>query len=127
MVNYNDPDYVHWGNLTHYTRGISVVDEGLRQLVTTVEADEFYRDRTIFVVVPDCGRDTNPFSSVPCQHHFGSRSSHEIFALFFGPGVARGTVVDHRTDQISVAATVGHLMGFKTEFAEGGVLGEVIA
>ncbi|MBM3833048.1 MAG: hypothetical protein FJ403_07205 [Verrucomicrobia bacterium] len=56
MVNYNDPDYVHWGNLTHYTRGISIIDEGLRQLVATVEADEEYRDNTVFVVVPDCGR-----------------------------------------------------------------------
>ena len=39
MVNYNDPDYVHWGNMTHYTRGVAVIDEGLRQLVATVEAE----------------------------------------------------------------------------------------
>jgi len=124
MVNYNDPDYVHWGNMSHYTRGISIIDEGLRQLVATVEADEEYRDNTVFVVVPDCGRDTNPLAAVPCQHHFGSRSSHEIFALLFGPGIARGAVVDRRVDQSSVAATVGKIMGFKAEFAEGPVMAE---
>src|SRR6266567_6288193 len=26
MVNYQDCDYVHWGNLTHYTRAISIMD-----------------------------------------------------------------------------------------------------
>jgi len=127
MVNYNDCDYVHWGNMNHYTRAISVMDEGVRQIVSIVEADEEYRNNTIFVVVPDCGRDSNPFTAVPCQHHFGSRSSHEIFALVFGPGIARGQVVDRCVDQISVASTVGKLMGFKAEFAEGPVLGEAIA
>jgi hypothetical protein len=127
MVNYNDPDYVHWGYLSHYTRGISVIDEGLRQLVATVEADPEYRDNTVFVVVPDCGRDTNPYAAVPCQHHFGSRSSHEIFALFFGAGIDRGVVVDKRVDQISVAATIGQLTGARAEFAEGPALEEVFA
>jgi len=127
MVNYNDPDYVHWGNMTHYTRGISIIDEGLRQLVATVEADEEYRHNTVFVIVPDCGRDTNPLAAVPCQHHFGSRSSHEIFALLFGPGIAQGEVVDRRADQSSIAATIGKAMGFEAKHAQGPVLTEAFA
>src|SRR6266498_396889 len=127
MVNYQDCDYVHWGNMSHYTRAVSVMDEGLRQIVQTVEADAEYRQNTIFVVVPDCGRDSNPFADVPCQHHFGSRSAHEIFALFVGPGVSRGVVVDKRVDQSQVASTLGRLMGFKAEFAEQRVLEEAMA
>jgi hypothetical protein len=127
MVNYNDPDYVHWGNMTHYTRGIAIIDEGLRQLVATVEADEEYRNNTVFVVVPDCGRDTNPLAAVPCQHHFGSKSSHEIFALAFGPGIARGAIVDKSVTQISIATTVGQIMGFNAEHAKGPVLQEAFA
>ena len=127
MVNYNDCDYVHWGNMTHYTRAIAIIDEGLRQIVSAVEADEVYRNNTVFVVVPDCGRDSNPFTAVPCQHHFNSRSAHEIFALLLGPGIARGAMVDHPVDQISVAATIGQVMGFQTPFTEGPVLAEAIA
>ena len=78
-------------------------------------------------VVPDCGRDDNRLMSVPCQHHFGSRSSHEIFALLTGPGIPKGRVVDHRVDQISVASTVGHFMGFRADHTEGPVLQEAIA
>jgi len=124
MINYNDPDYVHWGNASHYTRGISVIDQGLRQLVDAVEADEEYRDNTVFVVVPDCGRDTSPMASVPFQHHF---HAHSIFAAVMGTGVARGQIVDKLSDQISVAGTIGYVMGLDTPFTEGPVLQEAIA
>lgn len=127
MVNYNDCDYVHWGNINHYTRAVSIMDMGLKEIVRAVEADPEYRDNTVFIVVPDCGRDNNRFAAIPCQHHFNSRSSREIFALFVGPGIAAGRVVDRRVEQIDVASTVAHLMGTGSEFAEGGVLEEAIA
>jgi hypothetical protein len=127
MVNYTDPDYVHWGNLSHYTRAIAIIDQGLRRLTTAVEADPEYRDRTVFVIVPDCGRDSNPYMAVPCQHHFNTKSARQIFALLFGPGVERGRVVDKPVDQIQVAATIGRMMGFETAFAEGDILEEALA
>ncbi len=126
MINYQDPDYVHWGNPSHYTRAISVIDQGLQQLTTAVEADPEYRDRTVFVIVPDCGRDANPLMSVPFQHHFNSRSAHEIFALVWGPGIDKGRVLDKPVDQTSLAATIGAIMGFKAD-AEGRVLSEILA
>ena len=93
--------------------------------LATIESEESYRDNTILAVVPDCGRDSNPFVEVPCQHHLGSRSAHEIFGFFLGPGIPKGDVVDRKVDQISVAATLGRLMGVPTELAEGPVLEEV--
>jgi len=122
MVNYCDPDYVHWGNPSHYTRGISIIDEGIQRIVDAVEADEAYRDNTVFVIVPDCGRDNTRLASVPFQHHFGSKASHEIFALIVGPGVAKDNVVDKKVDQTSIAKTVGQLMGMPMVEAEGPVL-----
>ena len=79
------------------------------------------------MIVPDCGRDTNPFAPVPFQHHFNSQSAREVFALILGPGVPRGMVVDRHVEQISVASTIGHFMGFKTNHSEGRVLEEAIA
>lgn len=127
MINYNDPDYVHWGDPTFYTRGIAVIDEGLQRLTAAVEADPFYRDNTVFVVVPDCGRDNNRLMPVPFQHHFNSKSSHEIFALLHGPGVARGVTVNRLVQQVDVLPTIGHVMNFATPYAEGCVLEEAIA
>ena len=127
MVNYNDCDYVHWGNISHYTKAVSVMDEGLKQLVATVDADPEYRENTVFVIVPDCGRDNNPLAEVPCQHHFNSRSAHEIFALLYGKGIEKGVVVDKPVDQISVAGTIAKIMGFAAQEAESTILQEAIA
>jgi hypothetical protein len=126
MINYQDPDYVHWGNATHYTRAIAVIDHGLERLVSAVDASPEYRERTVFVIVPDCGRDANPLMGVPFQHHFNSRSAHEIWTIIVGPGIAKGRVLDKPVDQASIAPTIGALMGFTAHRAEGQVLHEVI-
>ena len=127
LVNYQDPDYVHWGNASHYTRAISVIDEGIRQIVTATEVDPDYRRNTIFVVVPDCGRDDNGMLQVPYQHHFNSKAAHEIWALIFGPGIARGAVVDRPVEQISLARTIARMMRFDANAAEGPILEEAFA
>ena len=118
MVNYQDPDYVHWGNPSHYTRAIAVIDEGLQRLVSLADADPFYAGNTIFVITPDCGRDANPLAEVPFQHHFNSRSSHETWAVIFGPGIGKGTI-DKVVDQSAIAPTIAAAMGFVASRAEG--------
>lgn len=119
MINYNDPDYVHWGNASHYTRGIAVIDDGIRRLTETIDADEAYRDNTVIVVAPDCGRDNNRLMEVPFQHHFNTPAAYEIFALLLGPGIAAGQVVDKPVDQAQIAATIGRVMNVDTAHSEG--------
>src|SRR5260221_9638517 len=65
MINYQDPDYVHWGPRQFYHRAISIIDEGVREIYNATQGDEQYRDNTVFVVVPDCGRDSNRSMPVP--------------------------------------------------------------
>jgi hypothetical protein len=79
-------------------------------------------------VVPDCGRDTSRTMAVPFQHHFGTRSSHEIFVVAAGPGIRRqNRPVDRLHQQTSVAATVGKIMGFPTQHVEAPCLEEMFA
>ena len=125
MVNYNDPDYVHWGFPAHYTNGIAIIDRGIQRIFETVSAIAEYRENTIFCIVPDCGRDSNQFLSIPFQHHFNSPSAHEIFALFVGKGIKKNQIVDRKVSQIDVAPTLAQLMGFKADYAEGKVLEEL--
>ena len=100
--------------------------KGLKRLVEAADSEPAYKEQTVFVIVPDCGRDANPLMSVPYQHHFNSRSAHEIFAVLLGPGIARGKILDKSVDQTSIAATVGAIMGFRMQAAEGRVLSEVL-
>jgi hypothetical protein len=121
MINYQDPDYVHWGNPSFYTRAISIIDEGVREIYHAVQGDEAYRDNTVFVVVPDCGRDNNRCMDVPFQHHFNTTSAHQILAVVAGPArhVPRSqTAITNRQQQISVAGTVGRIMNFPVTRAD---------
>ncbi|MFM9865197.1 MAG: hypothetical protein ACKVRO_16485 [Micropepsaceae bacterium] len=127
LVNYQDPDYVHWGNASHYSRAIAIIDDGIRQIVEAVEANPHYRGNTVFIVTPDCGRDDNALMRVPYQHHFNSRAAHEVWAFAFGKGIARKTVVDKPVEQASIARTVGQIMGFNATSAEVPALAEVFA
>ena len=124
MVNFNDPDYVHWGIASHYTRGITRVDDGLRRLWEEAQRLPAYRDNTVFVVVPDCGRDANPFVAVPYQHHF---NAHDVFVAVAGSGIDAGRVVDRTVQHAGVAATVAAIMDFPTPFADVEALGEAFA
>lgn len=125
MVNYQDVDYVHWGIKSQYTRGIAIIDRGIRELVEEVDRNEAYRDNTVFVIVPDCGRDSNPLLRIPYQHHFNTKSAHEIFAMFFGAGIQQRQKIDAVVDQSSIAPTVGAIMGLKTPEARGHVLEDI--
>ena len=127
MINYQDPDYVHWGNASHYTRAIAVIDQGLQRLVDTADRLDHYAGNTIFVIVPDCGRDSSPLKDLPFQHHFNTRSAREIWTLIFGPGIVAGRTYDRTVDQSQVAATVGAAMGFKAAYAEAGAIDAVFS
>jgi hypothetical protein len=130
MINYQDPDYVHWGNPSFYTRAVSIIDEGIKNIWHAVQANEAYRDNTVFVIVPDCGRDNNRGMAVPFQHHFNTKSAHQIFAVVAGPKKYvkhEPTVVDKPRQQISVAETVGQLMRFATPHVEAPALEEALA
>ena len=129
MINYQDTDYVHWGNPYSYTRAISIIDDGVREIHEAAQADPFYRDRTVFLVIPDCGRDNNRGMAVPYQHHFNSKCAHEVFAVLSGPDKFIGELrsrnggtngparCDRPLQQIAAATTIGDLMGFPTPFA----------
>jgi hypothetical protein len=130
MINYQDTDYVHWGNPNFYTRAISIIDDGVRQIYEAAQADEAYRRNTVFLVVPDCGRDNNRCMSVAYQHHFNSTCAHQIFAVAAGPGIAHPRVpVDKAKQQIGVAAALGKLMKFPTQHVDpnAGCLEEMFA
>ena len=112
MVNYTDCDYVHWGIRSHYYNALGIMDQGIKQIVQAADADPFYRDNTLFVVVPDCGRDNNLLADIPFQHHFNTKSSHEIFTVLFGKGVPASRAYDKEVDQVQVASTIARLMNF---------------
>ena len=105
---------------------MAIIDRGLERLYNFIEHDPFYRGNTVLVIAPDCGRDSNPFQSVPFQHHFNSRSAREVFALFVGPGVAKGREIKEKVEQIAVTPTIAAMMGLRATGSESGALEQII-
>jgi hypothetical protein len=67
--------------------------------------------------------------AVPFQHHFNTKSAHEIFAVIAGPKnilTPGGHPIARQQQQISVAATVGEIMGFETPEVEAPSLLKVV-
>ncbi len=126
LVNFQDPDYVHWGNASFYQRGIAGVDAGLRRIFDAVERLPAYRGNTTLVVVPDCGRDDNPLLRIPYQHHFNSDEARRIWALIVGPVTPAGLRITRPTEQIDVHKTVAALMGFTSRLGDGEPLHEAL-
>ncbi len=125
MVNFQDPDYVHWGIASQYTRAISIIDQGIEAITKYADQDPFYRDNTVFVIVPDCGRDNNPLLDIPFQHHFNSKSAHEIFCMIYGPKIQKNKIITRPTDQSMITQTIAQIMGFKAHHAENQILDEI--
>jgi hypothetical protein len=128
LVNYQDTDYAHGGHPELYTRAIAIIDEGIREVFQAAQGDEEYRGQTIFLVVPDCGRDHNRALAVPFQNHSNTRSAREIFIVAAGPGIAQPrAAVDRLRQQISLAPTVGRIMGFPTQQTQADPLEEMFS
>ena len=64
---------------------------------------------------------------VPFQHHFNTRSAHEIWALIVGDGIVKNRVMDRVVDQSALAPTIAGLMGFHAARSEGDALSGVMA
>lgn len=126
LVNFQDPDYVHWGNASFYRRGIAGVDAGLRRIHDAIRQLPAYRGNTTLVVVPDCGRDDNPLLRIPYQHHFNSDEARRIWCLISGPVTPRGLRISRPVEQIDVHKTVAALMGFSSRYGDGEPLYEAL-
>ena len=122
MLSSQDPDYVHWGYADHYVRGIAVIDQMPRSIIAHAAQHPHYANNTVFVVVPDCGRNANTLARTPFQHHFNPRSAHAIWAPFVGPGIARNRVVTPEVQLIDVTRMVAALAGVRAREATGEVL-----
>ncbi len=106
-----------------YYEGIIVSDRIILDLWEKIQADEFYKDNTVFLVVSSQGRHTNDYSS------FGDNCEgcRKLMFLIAGPGVRKNHVSGRKRDLTDVLPTIGKLLGIKTEHAIGNIMNEVMS
>ncbi len=106
-----------------YYEGIMLNDMIIIDLWTKLQTDEFYKDKTVFLVISSQGRHAGDYTSygddcVGCRR---------LLFLIAGPGVRKNHVSGKRRDLRDVLPTIGMLMGIKTEYATGNIMTEVVS
>lgn len=122
-------DFAHDGQYDQYLMAANRTDRHLRELWTQVQADPFYRDRTVLLVTVDHGR--GEFPPETWQHHASKASlsgymeslaryedgitgSDAVWMAAIGPGIRSAGLVQTPgwcTGSNQVAATLLHLLG----------------
>jgi len=120
----------HTGVYEDYLEAIRVADSVVFELYKRIQAippyeDTSYRNRTLYIVTTDHGRNDDAHSGFK-GHGEWDHGCRDLMFWALGPGVRQGAVIDSISrDQIDIAPTVGAVLGFPTPFAEGELMAEM--
>lgn len=79
-------DFAHEGNYEAYLKAARNTDGLIEELWEFTAQDDYYKDRTVFIITTDHGRGTNPLDS--WQHHGNKvKNADQVWLLCFGKGV----------------------------------------
>jgi hypothetical protein len=106
-----------------YFEGIILNDMIILNLWEKIQADEFYKDNTVFCVVSSQGRHTNDYSS----YGDNCEGCRRLMFLIAGPGIRKNYISGRKRYLTDVLPTVGKLLGIKTEHATGNIMNEVMS
>jgi hypothetical protein len=111
-VCFGEIDCAHYGSWSRYVEAIRRTDALTWQLWQAAQARPAYRDRTLFLILPDHGRELERPGGPGFVHHgdfYANTGADEgcrrVWMLAVGPGVAAGRTVADPWPITAVAAT----------------------
>lgn len=124
----------HTADSAYYLGTIRQADSLVFLLWKKIQSDPVYSNRTTLIVTSDHGRHDNQHGGDCCGCHAPSWACHgdychgcrHLMFLAVGPDIKADTSILRVRDQIDIAPTVAHLLGFTTPFAQGEVMSEMI-
>jgi hypothetical protein len=127
-ITLHDIDVAHSGAYSLYIEGIRRSDRLCADIWKAIEDEPEYAGKTTMFILPDFGRDSDGDSGGNgFQHHrTGDPLSRTTWMMVMGPGVRQGAIVDRFVESVDLAPTLGSLLGFPVQLAEGKPLPEVI-
>lgn len=112
MVAFGEIDCAHYGSWSRYVEAIRRTDELTWQLWRAAQALPEYRDRTLFVILPDHGRELDRPGHWGFIHHSDFYTGQgvdegclRVWMLLVGPGVRPGQRIDRPVPTMAAAAT----------------------
>lgn len=127
-ITLHDIDVAHSGTYSLYLEGIQRTDRLCAEIWKTIQAEPEYAGKTTMFILPDFGRDsdTDPGGNGFQHHRTGDPLSRTTWLMAIGPGIRENIVVDRRVESTDLVPTLGSLLGFSAEMAQGKPITEVL-
>ena len=127
-ITLHDIDVAHAGAYSLYIEGIRRTDRLCAELWKAIQAEPEYAGNTSLFILPDFGRDSDEDAGGNgFQHHrTGDALSRTTWLLVAGAGVRENVVYDRAVESTDLVPTLGALMGFDAQFAQGKPIHEVL-
>ncbi len=109
------------GLLNAYYESIILSDAIVYDLWYRIQQEEFYKGKTIFMVLSDHGRHTNDFNG------FGDKCQgcRQLYLLAIGPGIKKDFISKQKRTLIDICRTVGAIFDIPSPYAKGKILKEI--
>ena len=111
-VMFGEIDCAHYGSWSRYVEAIKRTDELTWRLWRACEEIDAYRGKTLFLVLPDHGRELESKNGTGFIHHSdfytntgADEGCRRVWMLALGPGVAADRKIEKPTPITTVAAT----------------------
>lgn len=115
----------HSGDTATYLSAIRKADSLTFELWKHLRNDPRYRDSTTLIITSDHGRHDDRHGGWT-NHGCACHGCRHVTLLVLGPDTKPDTVVTEPVDQIDIAPTVAHLLGFEMPYAQGRILSEIL-
>jgi hypothetical protein len=126
-ITLHDIDIAHSGTYSLYLEAIQRTDRLCAELWKTIQNEPEYAGKTNLFILPDFGRDSDgdPGGNGFQHHRTGDVLSRTTWMLAMGPGVRQNLVVDRPVQSTDLVPTLGTVLGFSPELAQGKPLSEI--
>ncbi|MBV8705722.1 MAG: hypothetical protein JO182_06655 [Acidobacteriaceae bacterium] len=126
-VTLHDIDIAHSGTYSLYLEAIQRTDRLCAEIWKTIQSEPEYAGKTNLFILPDFGRDSDedPGGNGFQHHRTGDALSRTTWMLVMGPGVRQNRVVDRPVQSTDLVPTLGTVLGFSPELAQGKSLNEI--
>jgi hypothetical protein len=127
-ITLHDIDVAHSGAYSLYIEGIRRSDRLCAEIWKAIQDEPEYAGKTTMFILPDFGRDSDgdPGGNGFQHHRTGDPLSRTTWMMVMGPDVRQGAVVDRFVESVDLTPTLGSLLGFPVQLAEGRPLPEVV-
>lgn len=127
-ITMHDMDIAHSGAYSLYIEGIQRTDRLCAEIWKAVQSEPEYKDNTTLFILPDFGRDGDyDAGGNGFQHHrTGDAASRTTWMMAFGKGVREGVIYDQPIQSIDLVPSLGAIMGFSPQLAQGKPIKELL-